>query len=666
MAWNPQYLMLKIISPPISTTTIIVQGTDAIGANIEAEVVIPSAPPYEAYYIFNDSSDNRPVAFSTITGIFQQNGSDSASFQIWTYPTNGVLDGNNIFGGRVLEDYLGEFHYNLTYPAMSYIAGGASFTSGTLGPPYQYWIVDGAGKPAGYQTYPEEPHHPDPIKILVNWDDTNLDLVPETPTTIPPGGENGTAKYDVWLFVEGLDEQGNKLTAYVNILPGEWEVPIYPTGPHSWSEVSNVEAVNTTDGSTGYDSYYVLTEPMVATELLEYTINVDHITISAGSYDILANPNDPCGKTNITIALRDADGNLVCWGPEQARSSGNPVIVNFATTGGTIVPSETNYMWQGDIICVANLSADTNARTIKVTADVCVPPEQDHPSGMNMFAWLEITEDGVNSVFSSGAASWPVHTMQWGWYTAISGITVESYTGNEPAKPVLPPQLGGPNATGIKLDGPIYEIDIPLYVGCNLISSPVSPLMAGGYYTNYPSGETGVTSNGNKGIPMDKLFGATDAVGCIEAVWWYTPDPAIDAADSATDPFLSGWHVYVPGVTADGNAYFRDGVGYWIKADKPCTLEFSGVWMENGPFTPPTYTLQENSWNLMGVTSLTGINITDYLSSIAGSSYIQGAGPVWTYYAQYGTWVRNPSWGLWPGEAFWVYNKLPTDEYIAP
>jgi hypothetical protein len=270
--------------------------------------------------------------------------------------------------------------------------------------------------------------------------------------------------------------------------------------------------------------------------------------------------------------------------------------------------------------------------------------------------------------------------MQWGYYTAISGVTVESYTGNEPAKPVLPPELGGPAVDGIKLDGPIYEVDIPLYVGCNLVSSPVSPLMAGGYYTNYPKtvkeivdpadpyvSLPGVTNN--EGIPMDKLLSETDAVGCIEAVWWLDPpDFSLPTADLFYGKQV--WHVYIPGVTADGDAYFKDGVGYWFKADKPCTLEFSGVWMENGPFTPPTYQLVANSWNLMGVTSLTGINITDYLSSIAGSSYIQGAGPVWVYKhnpaTQVGFWVRNPPEGLWPGEAFWVYNKLPTDEYIAP
>jgi hypothetical protein len=678
MAWNPQYLMLKIGStPPVSKTTIIVQGTDTLGANIEAEVVIDPNLPEETYYIFNDSSDNRPVAFSTITGIFQQNGSDSASFEIWTYPTNGVIGLNSIYGGPALEDYLGDLHFNSTWPAMSYVPGGAEFAAGTLGgpsgaagtagQPYQYWTVVGENQPPAWQAYPEEPHHPDPIKILINWDNTALDLVPKT---TPVNEMTDTADYNVWLFIEGLDEMGNKLTAYVHILPGENDVPVYPTGPHSWSEVSNVQLVNTTSGQN-YDSYYILTEPMIATKLLYYTIHVDHVTISASSYDILANPNDPCGTTNITIALRDADGNLVCWGPEQSPSLGEPVVVNFATTGGTIRPSEDNRMWQGQIICVANLTADTNPRTIKVTADVCVPPESDHPSGMNMFAWLEITEDGVNSVFSDGAASWPIHTMQWGYYTAIAGVTVESYQGNEPSKPVLPPELGGPQPYGIKLDGPIYEVDIPLYVGCNLISSPVSPMMAGGYYTNYPeevkevtdgSGTTspiatpGVTSN--KGIPMDKLFSETDGVGCIEAVWW------LDPPDASGDPQM--WHVYVPGVTADDGAYFRDGVGYWIKAEKPCTLEFSGVWLENGPFTPPLYTLYANSWNLMGVTSLTGINITDYLSSVDGSSYIQGAGPVWVYHASTGQWVRNPPEGLWPGEGFWVYNKLLTNEYIAP
>jgi hypothetical protein len=191
---------------------------------------------------------------------------------------------------------------------------------------------------------------------------------------------------------------------------------------------------------------------------------------------------------------------------------------------------------------------------------------------------------------------------------------------------------------------------IPLYVGCNLISSPVHPMLCTNYYCEaYP------TATNSQGIPMSLLFGNTSATTCIEAVWWY---------DS-----LGTWHHYIPGVDGSGeNGYFTDGVGYWIKAEKPCTLEISGVLMENGPFTPPTYKLRALHWNLMGVTSITGMSIKDYLESVNSGdpAYMSAAGPVWVYNAQYGYWIRNPPWGLWPTQGFWIYNKVPADLYIAP
>ena len=68
------------------------------------------------------------------------------------------------------------------------------------------------------------------------------------------------------------------------------------------------------------------------------------------------------------------------------------------------------------------------------------------------------------------------------------------------------------------------------------------------------------------------------------------------------------------------------------------------------------------------MTTIHGFNsIADYLGSTA-SGYTNGAcaGPVWVYYAYMNAWVRNPPWGLWPGEAFWVYNSALSPVYIAP
>jgi hypothetical protein len=165
---------------------------------------------------------------------------------------------------------------------------------------------------------------------------------------------------------------------------------------------------------------------------------------------------------------------------------------------------------------------------------------------------------------------------------------------------------------------------------------------------------------------MDLLFGKTSALDSIEAIWWIDP---ID--DPPTEPLVEkvAWHVYIPGIP-DPTAFFRDGIGYWIKAEKACTLELSGVAMENAPFTPCEYPVH-HSWNLMGITSICPIPTDEYLESLAtdthaGSVSIASAvGPIWVYDAPSRTWTRDPDC-LWPTQGFWMNYKLPGYAFLAP
>jgi hypothetical protein len=594
------------MEPFTTNTTIIVQGKDTYGQNIEAKVLLNGTHlhpiPKETYFMFNDTHTvpPMPVTFAQITGIFQQNGTHNNRISIRTAP-------------EPFQEYLGEFHEPDVW----------SPGTMTLSHPGQKYLVGrGNGNTHAIQDVPVEPSNPDPIKVAINWHDGDGDLFPDS-AEIDGAGTSTT------LTIEGLDENGNKLTACVTIAQYDTLVEVVPSPPHTWSTICKISG-----GGSG-ESYYIFTHPVVSRILFYYTLLIDHITINPDCYDILANPQAPgnAGVTDITVALRDQDDNLI-------HSASDDLLVNFATSGGKIQPSCDVYIKKCHVTAVANLTADTNARTVKVTADANVPACSYAPE-MNLFAWTELTFDGINSVLYEG---WPIHTMMWG-YTDRYGV---SFTKPVPPKPWLPEWLGGPAPDGIKLDGPIYEVMIPLYVGCNLISSPVHPMLCTNYYCEAYPLETNC-----QGIPMSLLFGNTSATTCIEAVWWY---------DSG-----GTWHHYIPGV--DGSTdYFTDGVGYWIKAEKPCTLEISGVLMENGPFTPPTYKLTAQSWNLVGVTSIYGISIKDYLESVNSGdpAYMSAAGPVWVYQAKYGTWYRNPSWGLWPGQAFWIYNKVPADLYIAP
>jgi hypothetical protein len=633
LKWNPEYLKVQVWSEIETETTIIIQGKDTIGENIEAKAVIPEDAVMQSIWIFNDTHTDppKPVAFAEITGILQQGGTDNTKFLIYTEP-------------EPFEEYLGQYHFSTGFEPGKY--------DGSVIPVAwnQFLVGHGPDTPYTVQDVPVQPSNPDPFKIVVNWvDKPNLlgisDLLP-TANEFPNGG----ALTDSTVYLESLDENGNKVITPV-FIPATTTI----TGPITGCTYSTFCKV--WGGLQGI-SYYIFTEPMPQRALFYYYIKIDHITIHPESFDILAYPDyiDPFGYpgvTDITVALRDIDGNLV-----NAEDYGTingidqKIIVNFFTSGGIIQPSRATIKKEHSTLTV-NITADTNPRTIKVTADANIPPSAWHDA-MNLFTWTEMTFDGINSVLST---VWPIHKLMCG-YTDVTGTPT---TMAAPFKQWLPPELGGPVPDGIKLDGPLYEVMIPLYVGCNLISSPVYPMLG---YDQYQLGQ---------GIPMDLLFGKTSAIDTIEAIWWI--DPIDDPAPAEPLVEKVAWHTYIPGIP-DPTAFFRDGIGYWIKAEKSATLELSGVAMENAPFIPCEYPVHR-SWNLMGFTSIGPMKTDKYLESLAtdthydvitgsGSVSIASAvGPIWVYDAPSRTWTRDPDW-LWPTQGFWMNYKLPGYAFLAP
>jgi hypothetical protein len=626
LAFEPQFLILTVGGgvPVITNTTVIVDGMDALGQNIEAMVKLngTSAHPLGQQYQqeFVDIHSGMPVAFSNITDVFQQNGTDGNKFLISTWPETGYP----IFG-----QYYGE------YESAAQAVVGYGWYPGVydyFGVTSKYWVSNGPGKAPSQQDVAFQPLHPTGIDIYVNWHDNNHDLVFDTSPF--PADDQGTGAIETGtIWIEGLNQLGQKLVMSFTFNPGEFMKHF-----DCFAEIDKVW------GGNNVDSYYIFTSPLPKHDLFYYLVSLDHMSISPDSYDILAYPGVINGLypgvTNVRVTLRDIDGNIVNWGGSFWNSTYQVIILSFFTSGGEIQPSSGVFIGEEESTAWVNLTADTNPRTITVTCDANVPGvllgSDTYHGQLNLFVWTEMTFDGINT--HPNTAAWPIHTMQWG-YTDAFGTTV---TKNVPAKPVLPPELGGPAPDGIKLDGPIYEVMIPLYVGCNLISSPVYPML-GTYYSGYPTVS-------NQGIPMDLLFKYTSATTSIEAIWWYTEGV---------------WHVYIPGISADPTAYFTDGVGYWIKAEKACTLEISGVAMENGPFTPNSYELDGQKWNLVGFTSVNPMLTSDYLESTMGSTGIEAVGPIWVYSANSGTWTRDPSM-LWPTQAFWAFNKVPNKLYIAP
>jgi hypothetical protein len=659
LASNPEYLQLYLETDVYTQTWIHIFGKDAYGQPVEAITYIAGSHdnpvPSSTWLPFVDIHSFKPVAFSEIDDIFQENGTHCNSFAIYTLP-------------EPWEDYLGIYH------AASQYLPGQMFPAYTKG--LQYLIWNGAS--VTIQDVPVEPSNPDPLKIVINWFDayktlghyfSPADMTDPNEWLTSPMGATSSAI----VYLEGLDERGMKLggIATIDITKGlqqivdvaTYEIPdgwvpdptkadygttgAWVPAKHTWSTVCKVW------GGVKSDEYYIFTHPKGKVELFEYFIRIDHITLTPAAWDILANPNGFSGfypgVTTITVALRDEDGNLVHAPGNIQIVSGVPVnvlppiIVNLYASGGKIQPSRTEIEWC-HVIAVANLTADTNPRTINVTADINVPACPQAVTGaipspeLNLGAFVELTFDGINSVGPQrdDAPDWPVHKLMCGYYTYGQDCW-KVFPAPFP-DPVLPLELGGPAPNSIKLDGPLYEISIPLWVGCNLICSPVVPMFGPTQY--YPLGQ---------GIPMDLLFSLTSATTCIEAIWWY---------DASTTP--GTWHIYIPGIS-DPTAYFVDGVGYWIKAEKPCTLEISGVLMENAPFTPREYPVY-HSWNLMGFTGLDKMATDKYLESLAsdthaGSASIASAvGPVWVYDAPSRTWERDPDF-LWPFHGFWMNYK---------
>jgi hypothetical protein len=667
LAWNPEYLMLETLGTTVTANneTVILQGLDEFGAPVEGTVQIPAGTAPESYFEFNDSaaSPPEPVLFAKLTGIYQQNGTHNDKFQIMTDP-------------EPFMEYLGEYHYATGWSPGTYSWRGSppSTYYGPIGT--KYLVGHGPGTFCTVQNVPVEPSNPDPLVVYINWHESDGDLYPESTSHTGADGktyanETGGSTVSSWIYIEGLDQKGNKLAVNVTI-PANVEYVDVPTVSCAGQLTTFSSVCSVTGPAAASDSYYLLTNPMPSRILFYYVTLIDHMVIYANSYDLLANPDAIGGLypgvTNLTVVLEDADGNLI------HPAVGQPVDVNFATTGGTIEPSCDVWIYSNEMSAVVNLTADTNPRTVNVTADAEVPAcTVGYAPALNLFAWTEIDFDGISSVGLIGPPSWPITEMYYGYDTATVDPTtyantwLPAYTAPVPPEPPLPPSLGGPNPIGqgvytTKLNGPIYEVSIPLYVGCNLISSPVLPIMnmdprepVGVQYYSASEPQLDIGS----GIPMSLLFGATDSQN-IEMVWWYCD---------------GSWGYYIPSTgVSEGTPVFTDGVGYWIMCDKPCTLEISGVNMQNAPFTPPggvtggaAYELLNQRWSLVGVTSITGIpNYEDYLESTLGGPYSVTIGPIWVWYASADVWVRDPPWGLWPGQAFWVYNSLTIPQYLAP
>jgi len=622
---DPEWLKVRTDTLVHTDTTIIVQGLDCYGQSIEAKALIPKNTPAQRPFILNDTHTDpqTPVTFYKVTAILQQNGTHCNSFFVETHP-------------EPFEEFLGYYHNGEPFKP------GA--TDALVPPEGKYYHTVGKDKSPALKDYPPEPSNPDPIKIVINWVDDG-DLYFEN-------GEAGHANYATTLLIEGIDQCGNKLIFTVNvsvynsiihIVKDKSDVPPtpWPTGHvyvvlkcHTWSTICKVS------GGAEYDSYYIFTEPQPQAKLFKYSIRIDHVVVFAECYDIFAHPDY---STTITVALVDQDGHLV-------HSADDNTLVNLKTSGGEIRPSNDLKIKKCQMWAKATLIADTNPRNVKVVAIVNVPEvkEKPHPK-MNLIGWTEVCFDGVSSVYRD-ATLWPIDMLMWGY--GGTGDTQNPYPVYLPVPP-LPWLPGTPDDE--KVNGPIYKVYIPLVVGCNLISVPIHPMLCTEYGYPYDVDTAELNPYSGQGIPMDIIFGEkSSATQTIEVIWWY----------NATD---GTWDSYIPDESSDPDAMFVDGVGYWIKAEKPCTIVVSGVFMDNAPFVPPEYYLNW-SWNLVGVTSLTRIKTDEYLESLAAGKVSEGVGlncwgPVWVYDAKYGAWIRDPEY-LWPTQGFWVNVWLPG--WIAP
>jgi len=685
---NPEYLKVRTVGTIHTTTTIIVQGTDENGQPIQASVTIPGGTSFEQQLLLNDTISKKPVTFATINSIIQQNGTHNDQFQLWTQPEPYT----NIHYGWAYPTYLGEYH----------LIQGVGWQPGLMAPAFDSNYID----PLGHQIFvygnyligqgpgthplvsktPPEPSNPDPLVVYINWIDQiqpNLgDLIPEG-DSLAWGAQNSygsselgptaTAQFSTVLWIEGLDQAGNKLIGTCTITQYDiYDTVVTPNGA-TFAVVCNVW------GGVAGESYYIMTNPTASRQILTYTVMIDHVNLYPHSYDILASGPGPLptvggypitsavrnvNTTIITAVLMDADNNVVHSSSNTqpvAPSLVTQIFLNFYTSGGSISPGEV-VMGYLQASADANLTSDTNARTIKVVVDAVVPACTAAPA-LNLRSYVEVTEDGVNSALSTG---WPIHQLMWGYNDTANPAGVNLPATPKPPLEELgieedPAEVGDPDTGGlgrgeedygimnVALDGPIYEIAIPLYQGCNLISSPVHPLL--GSSTEYPGGTyyspSWPTLPLHAGIPMSLLFSSTEAQLTIDSVWWY-------------DAVAGVWHFYVPAMPLLGDgpgAMFKGGVGYWIKVEKPCTLELSGVIMENAPFTPSSYIIANGKWNLLGFTSVVPLTLATALEGMYATNTATSVGrfnPVWVWDAKLQVWTRDPA-SLWPTQGFWTW-----------
>jgi hypothetical protein len=538
LACNPEWLKVWTITHVSHDTTIIVQGKDAYGQDVEAKALIPECTGPQNSFPLIDVHSEEPVTFAKITAVFQQGGEHCNSFQIQTMP-------------EPSEEWLGTYH------------------------------VDTGYKPELVNGYPAEPSNPDPLKVVINWIDINKNGLPD------PGEHSPLPTTSSTITIKGLDQYGNVLETQVTIPANTFIVPV-DVDCHTWSTVCTV-----TGGAIGI-SYYIFTEPMPQRAIFNYKIAIDHIKVTADPKNILA---DGSSMSTITITLLDQDDHEVHW----TTTSTKPIEINVMSTGGKVEPSLDIEIMGCQTNATTTLISDTNARIVKVSALAIVPKVGNH-EGMQLTGYDLVCFDGLNSVPFTG--NWPIV------------------------------DIGG---TG---SGRYYAVFINLYKGCNLISIPVIP---------------------DDELTWDELPCASQ---CLISVATYQPSLYESEGSKVNDE--SGWLYYNFKDGVGDKIPIKDGLAYWVKAEKPCTLVISGKFLDQydpdtGSGLPPMYFMGVG-WNLVGVTSIHPIKTSDYLESLNIEQGAKLYGPIWIYYARYGIWVRNPEY-LYPTEGFWLFTY---DGILAP
>lgn len=368
---NPEWLKVRTATYVSHETEIIVHGKDKFGQDVEGKALIPVGKSEREFPLI-DMHSGEKVTFAGITAVLQQGGEHCNVFEIKTLPTD-------------KEIWLGLYTQDEGY------------------------------KPRWEGGFPREPPNPEPLKVVINWQDKNGDNLPDPDEFPNPPSEIST------IAIEGLDQYGNILKVTVAIPAGS-TIVLVNIADYTWSTVCTVR-----EGELGI-SYYIFTEPALQRPILRYNIAVHHIRVTADPKNILA---DGVMNSTITITLLDIDGHEVHW-----KVGADPIEINVAATGGKVKPSLGIKIKGCNTNATTTLISDTNARIVKVSVLAMVPETERHPY-MELTGSDIVCFDGINSV---------------------------------PYEPVLDIfDIGG---TG---SGRYYAVFRMLSEGCNLISIPVIP-----------------------------------------------------------------------------------------------------------------------------------------------------------------------------------------------